>query len=91
MLLPIEEKRMAALAGSGRSQDVALSWPWRAWLKDTAEIWWTRAPGAAVIARVREKRTAALIEHARTHSPFYREVWRHLHHGALRLDELPVA
>ena len=81
---------MAALAGTDRSQDVALSWPWPAWITDTAEIWWTRAAGAAAIAQVREKRTAALIEHARTHSRFYREAWRHLHHGALRLDELPV-
>ena len=51
---------------------------------------WTRFFGAAAIAAARRQRCAALLRHARTHSPFYRDLWRDVPASAPQLADLPV-
>lgn len=56
----------------------------------TTQIVWTRLLGAAVINAARAQRCAALLQHARAHSPFYRSLWRDVPAGAPSLADLPV-
>ena len=56
----------------------------------TTQIPWTRFFGAAAIAAAREQRCAALLRHARAHSPFYRDLWRDVPASAPQLADLPV-
>ena len=56
----------------------------------TTQILWTRLFGAAAITAARRQRCAALIAHARKHSPFYRDLWRTVVPSAPQLADLPV-
>ena len=56
----------------------------------TAQILWTRVFGAAAVVAARKQRCAALLRHARTHSPFYRHLWRDVPASAPQLADLPV-
>ena len=56
----------------------------------TAQILWTRVFGASAITAARKQRCAALLQHARTHSPFYRDLWRDVPARAPQLVDLPV-
>lgn len=61
------------------------------WLSRVWEIWWTRSRGHREIDVVRRRRFDALVRHARTHSPFYRELYRGLPSRELDVAELPIA
>jgi phenylacetate-CoA ligase len=56
----------------------------------TGNIVLTRALGAEAATAVQAQRFAALVRHARAHSPWYRHAWRHLPEGPLALHDLPV-
>jgi phenylacetate-CoA ligase len=60
------------------------------WYSRVCEIWWTRAAGAATIAAVGRARFDALVQHARAHSPFYRDAYAGLKDGKLAPTELPA-
>lgn len=53
-----------------------------------AHLWWTRH-GAGAAADLAAHRLASLVEHARAHSPFYRELYRGLPAQVRRPWELP--
>jgi phenylacetate-coenzyme A ligase PaaK-like adenylate-forming protein len=53
-----------------------------------ASLWWTRSLGPAAIEAACRHRLAERIAHARTHSPFYREHYRHAPSDP-RLADLP--
>ena len=55
-----------------------------------AQLLWVRSLGPMMIAATATARFDTLTRFARTHSPFYRKSWRHLHEGPLQLAELPV-
>jgi phenylacetate-coenzyme A ligase PaaK-like adenylate-forming protein len=69
---------------------MATPFDWMNVCTHAAEAWWTRESGAAAVAAAAERRTRALIEHAGTHSPFYRERWRGAALDRVRLQDLPV-
>ncbi len=62
--------------------DVLASWA------HVPRAWLARRAGAADIARLQATRTAAMIRHARAHSPFYRTHWRGVRNEP-ELRELP--
>lgn len=53
-------------------------------------IVWTRALGRDAIATFGERRLTDLVRHARAHSPYFRNAWRHLPAGDPALASLPV-
>ncbi len=55
-----------------------------------SEILWTRQRGKAAIDAAARARLAALVRHARAHSPFYREAYRGVRDGEVALGDLPV-
>lgn len=55
-----------------------------------AQVIWLRSLGAAAVHATGQARFDALTRHARVHSPFYRNAWKHLPEGPLRLADLPV-
>jgi len=56
----------------------------------TAQVLWMRSLGAMAIHAAGRSRFEALTGHARAHSPWYRNAWKHLPEGAVRLANLPV-
>ena len=73
-----------------RTDDVAQA-SLDAWhvLSRTWDIWWTRRGGFDTVAARAAERTAALVAHARRHSPFYRDAWRSLASPTPALTSLP--
>lgn len=55
-----------------------------------SEIWWTRSGGRPAIAAASRRSFDALVDFARTHSPFYRDAYRQLPMRPLDPAELPV-
>jgi phenylacetate-CoA ligase len=60
------------------------------WFSHVSDIWWTRRQGEAALTAVRRARLIALVQFARTHSPFYREAYRGVPDHGLSGAELPV-
>ncbi len=56
----------------------------------TAQVLWVRSLGTAAIHAAAQGRLEMLTRHARAHSPYYRNAWKHLPHGPVRLADLPV-
>ncbi|MBK9609226.1 MAG: phenylacetate--CoA ligase family protein [Betaproteobacteria bacterium] len=61
------------------------------WWSNFWQIWWTRAAGERAVAAARRERCAALLRHARAHSPFYRELYRGQPADLAAAESLPVA
>ena len=55
-----------------------------------SEIWWTRSGGRPAIAAASRRSFDALVDFARTHSPFYRDAYRRLPMRPLDPAEVPV-
>jgi len=55
-----------------------------------SEIVWTRQRGSDAIDAARRERLAALVRHARAHSPFYRAAYRGLPAAGVAIADLPV-
>jgi phenylacetate-coenzyme A ligase PaaK-like adenylate-forming protein len=53
------------------------------------DAWMTQRGGSALITRRQRERLAALVAHARTHSPFYAERYHGLSAGLTPIEELP--
>ena len=66
----------------------AIDWLNRASL--ASAIWWTRHEGSAAVDAARGARFAALVAFARAHSPFYRDVYRHVAGGDVAAGCLPI-
>jgi len=85
-----------AVMTSPRGLDISVPDPLRSALTQwtvgalTTQILWTRLFGAAAITAARRQRRAALLQHVRTHSPFYRNLWRDVPARAPQLADLPV-
>ena len=54
------------------------------------EAWRFRRGDGAAIAHRQQARLQDLVHHARTASPYYRQLYRHLPSGRVRLESLPV-
>ena len=59
------------------------------WLR-LSQTWAQRLAGDVSIARSASTRLALLVEHARAHSPLYRDAYRNLSAGPSSLADLPV-
>jgi phenylacetate-CoA ligase len=62
------------------------------WQRGTrlSEILWTRQRGSRAIEAAQRSRLAALVRHARAHSPFYREAYRGIPDREIAPADLPV-
>lgn len=54
------------------------------------QVLWVRSLGTATVLAAGQARFDALTRFVRARSPFYREAWKHLPEGPLRLTDLPV-
>jgi phenylacetate-CoA ligase len=92
----IASEATAAVMPSSHVVDISGTDPLRSALAQwtvgalTTQILWTRLFGAAAITAARRQRCAALLHHARAHSPFYRDLWRDVPATAPQLADLPV-
>ncbi|HRO59705.1 MAG TPA: phenylacetate--CoA ligase family protein [Burkholderiaceae bacterium] len=81
---------LARMFGAARPVDwwrgVDDMWRWGARVRD---IWAYDAAGPAEQAAIRLRRTAALLEHARTHSAFFRAHYRYVAPGCTELASYP--
>jgi phenylacetate-coenzyme A ligase PaaK-like adenylate-forming protein len=89
---PKGEYRSAQHEGSSihPPEPVRASIAWWNWVARASEIWWTRSAGRAAIDAAARHRFDALVQLARTHSPFYRDLYRGLPQRPLAPSELPV-
>ena len=59
-------------------------------LAEVLDVLWMRKAGVDRIARRQHARLERMVDHARSASPFYRELYRDLPGGVPDLDALPV-
>jgi phenylacetate-CoA ligase len=81
---------MASIARIDPWEPVRATSAYWAWLSRVWEIWSTRSRGTSAIDAARRRRFDAVVQFARTHSPFYRDAYRALPARDLSPIELPV-
>jgi phenylacetate-CoA ligase len=60
------------------------------WWSNFWQVWWARNGGLSAVEGARRDRFATLVQFARQHSPFYREIYRDVPSNVSSPDALPV-